>query len=36
MYSVARTLSHPLCEGEAGVQAILRPAEISEALLPIP
>ncbi len=36
MYSVARTLSRPLCVGDACAQAILRPFEIREALLPIP
>jgi hypothetical protein len=36
MYSVARTLSRPLTIGEASAQAILHPAEIKDALIPIP
>jgi hypothetical protein len=36
MYTVARTQPRPITLGSEGAQAILRPSEISEALLPIP
>ena len=36
MYTVARTHLRPLTVGDEGAQAILRPAEISDALIPIP
>ena len=36
MYAVTRTQPRPITLGSEGAQAILRPSEISEALLPIP